>query len=80
MAKYRYAATRQFEKDVKLCIKQGKSMALLQKSLPCYLNVANCLPNTIRINYPVALRASGNATSNRIGCCSGNNMMTNKSC
>lgn len=30
MAKYRYAATRQFEKDVKLCVRQGKSMALLQ--------------------------------------------------
>lgn len=30
MAKYRYAATRQFEIDVKLCVRQGKSMALLQ--------------------------------------------------
>ena len=38
MAKYRYAATRQFEKDVKLCIKQGKSMALLQKVITLLLD------------------------------------------
>lgn len=37
MAKYRYAATKQFEKDVKLCVRQGKSIALLKNVITLLL-------------------------------------------
>ena len=38
MAKYRFLATTQFKKDVKLCIRQGRSMDVLNKVITLLLD------------------------------------------
>lgn len=38
MAKYKYLTTTQFRKDVKLCLKQGRAMDMLEKVITLLLN------------------------------------------
>lgn len=65
---YSLSTTKQFEKDLKLCMKRGLPMDELKTISHFLLKVENYLRNISRISYQVFAQENGSVISNLIGC------------